>query len=243
MSIICRRRHCTEFLNNQHYIFLFIGCEEYFIQECMRKKFRLGLNQKSNDNALRDKGTGRAWRPWHSYQKINPLVSLKWQNQSEIHRSRCIVQHCLRKTLPEIDMCVIASGLQLVIWAFSPGDRSEWVRGWSLHLLSPLNPSLWSFHSWHLRLWPRSCSRHAICLPLFCLLFKTRHLSSIILSSCSRNAGPWATRSPQGSWKIICTSVVVDEFLACLGIAYNCLDNMSTYSHTLSLCSALNHFQ
>ena len=112
-------------------------------------------------------------------------------------------------------MCVIASGLQLVIWAFSPG-------GWSLHLLSHLNSSLWSFHSWHIRLW----------------LLKTRHPSSIILFSCSRNAGPWATRSPQGSWKIICSSVVVDEFLACLGIAYNCLDNMSTYSQFVSLLSS-----
>lgn len=41
-----------------------------------------------------------------------------------------------RKILPQIDMCIIASGLQLVIWAFFPGDRSEWVRGWSLHLFS-----------------------------------------------------------------------------------------------------------
>lgn len=69
----------------------------------------------------------------------------------------------LRKILPEINMCVIAPGLQLVTWTFSPGDRSKGMGGWPLHLLSHLNSSLWSSHSWHGR-----------------DLLKTRHLSSIV---------------------------------------------------------------
>lgn len=106
-------------------------------------------------------------------RKSMPRCLFKWRNLSEIHSSRCIVHNCLRKTLPEIDMCVICFRVAAGYLGFSLGDRSEWVRGWSLHLLSP---SLWSFHTWHIRLWPR--------------LLKTRHLSSIILFSCLGHAIP-----------------------------------------------------
>lgn len=127
-------------------------------------------------------------------RKLIRWCLFKWQNQSEIHMSRCILQNCLRKTLPDTDKCDFASGLQLVIWPFSLGDRSEWVRGWPLHLLTHLNPSLWAFHSWHIRLWTRSAQDTPSEIHCSVFLFKTRHLNSIILSSCSRNAGPLATR-------------------------------------------------
>lgn len=140
-------------------------------QNLLRKYFKLGLFLPSTKISFKWQHGTRQRKPAELEDKdsftrtLIPWCLLKWQNQNEIWTCllwmvRTLVSmhqaKILRKILPEIDTGIIASGLQLVILAFPPGDSSEWVRGCSLHLFSHLNSSLWLFHSWHIRPWPRS---------------------------------------------------------------------------------------